>query len=476
MRSQGLWNFANDAPIFEAVSANTATGGAPPTQIYLRSKDIAFYVQHDWKVTPTFTFNTGVRYEVYTPVKNKDANIGHPVLGPAGSELAALKLVPQNDFYNSDYAHFAPKIGFAWNPTNFEGKVVVRGGFAVAYNHLDTALFANQSFDNAPGAFNFGLCCATDVASLKSTNITYVLGTSNSANSYPINKGLAVGVNANGFPANGNQIELYGTSGTIRNPVSYLYSLETQAQLPAKLVMTLGYAGSLGRHYARLVNQNFLYNNNKSPVFASYFAQTDSNQAYNSLNARLARQFSHGFQVEANYTYSKSLDQVSNGDGPNSNANQTNPADNRTEWGPSDYDARNRITVSALYTSPKVHTGNAILNGVANGWQVNTIVSAHSGFPYTPVTYNLQANIVTNAAVVGPTRPLGILSAPAQLAIVAPMTHSKQVPIFRIAELPTTDRRTSISQRQRFLPARYTSTNPASAATASTALATATLI
>ena len=406
---QGLFNFANDAPIFESVNANTATGAASNTQLYLRSKDFAVYAQHDWKVTPTFTLNTGIRYEIYTPIRNKNSNIGHPVLGPAGSELSGLKLVPQNAFYNTDYAHFAPKVGFAWVPENYQGNVVVRGGFAVAYNHLDAALFQNQSFDNAPGAATFNLCCATDAASLQSTGISYVLGTNNSPNSYPVNKALAVGVNANGFPANGAQIELYGTSGTIRNPVSYLYSLETQVQLPARIVGTVGYSGSRGRHYARLVNQNFLYNNKNSPVFQSFFAQTDSNQAYNALNVRVVRPLAHGFLIEGNYTFSKNLDQVSNGDGPNANANQTNPADNRTEYGPSDYDSRNRFTIYALYTSPKVQTGNAILNALANGWQANTIITGHSGFPYTPVTYNLQANIITNAAVVGPTRPLGIL-------------------------------------------------------------------
>jgi hypothetical protein len=405
----GLWNFANDAPIYEGIDASTSTGAAPNTQLYLRSKDIAFYVQHDWKVSPSLTLNMGVRYEIYTPLSNKFSNIGHPVLGPAGSELSGMKLIPQQAFYNTDYAHFAPKFGFAWVPENYHSKLVVRGGGAVAYNHLDAALFENQSFDNAPGAATFNLCCATDPASLASSNITYVLGSSASPNSYPANKGLASGVNANGFPANGSQIELYGTSGTIRNPMSYLYSLEVQGQLPAKFVATVGYAGSVGHHYARLVNQNFLYNNTGSPTFQAFFAQTDSNQSYNALNTRLARTLSHGFQIEANYTYSKSLDQVSNGDGPDANANQTDPADNRTEWGPSDYDARHRVTISALYTSPKVHTGNGILNAVANGWQASTVATAHTAFPYTPVTYNLAANVVTNAAVVGPTRPLGIL-------------------------------------------------------------------
>jgi len=406
----GLWNFANDAPIYEGIDASTATGAAPNTQLYLRSKDIAFYVQHDWKVSPSLTLNMGVRYEIYTPLSNKFSNTGHPVLGATGSELLGMKLVPQQSFYNTDYAHFAPKFGFAWVPDKYNSKLVVRGGGAVAYNHLDAALFENQSFDNAPGAANFGLCCASDPVSEAADHITYVLGTNNNANSYPANKGLQVGLNANGFPANGATIELYGTSGTIRNPVSYLYSLEVQAQLPAKLVATVGYAGSVGRHYARLVNQNFLYNNTGTPTFAAYFAQTDSNQSFNALNTRLARTLSHGFQIEANYTFSKSLDQVSNGDGPDSNANQTDPADNRTEWGPSDYDARHHVTVSALYTSPKVHTGNGILNAVANGWQANTVATAHTAFPYTPVTYNLAANVVTNAAVVGPTRPLGILT------------------------------------------------------------------
>jgi hypothetical protein len=50
-----------------------------------------------------------------------------------------------------------------------------------------------------------------------------------------------------------------------------------------------------------------------------------------------------------------------------------------------------------------------LVKAIANGWQVNGIFSAHSGFPWTPVTYNLQSNIVPNAAAVSPTRPIGLL-------------------------------------------------------------------
>ncbi|MDW5267637.1 MULTISPECIES: carboxypeptidase regulatory-like domain-containing protein [Acidobacteriaceae] len=406
---QGLWNFANDAPIYEGITASTLTGGAPNTQLYLRSKDIAGYVQHDWKVTPTFTLNTGFRYEIYTPISNKTGNVSKPVLGPPGSELSGMTLVPTHDLYNTDYGHYAPKIGFAWTPAIYNNNVVLRGGFAVAYNHLDAGLFNTQAIDNVPGAATFNVCCGQDTSPFAGGQIKYALGTSNAADSYPANPAFAGGVNANGFPANGAQIELYGVGGRIRNPVSYLYSLDTQTQLPSKIVLTVGYGGSLARHNPRLVNQNFLYNNTGAPTYAAYFAQTDSVQAYNSLNVRVARTLSHGFQIEGSYTFSKNMDQVSNGDGANSNANQTNPADNKSEYGPSDYDTRNRATISGLYTTPKVHSSNFLVKALADGWQVNGIASLHSGFPWTPVTYNLQSNLVPNAAVVSPTRPLAIL-------------------------------------------------------------------
>ncbi|GGG68376.1 TonB-dependent receptor [Edaphobacter dinghuensis] len=406
---QGLWNFANDAPIYEGITASTLTGGAPNTQLYLRSKDIAGFVQHDWKVTPTFTLNTGFRYEIYTPISNKTGNVSKPVLGPSGSELSDMTLVPTHDLYNTDYGHYAPKIGFAWTPAMYNNNVVLRGGFAIAYNHLDAGLFNTQAIDNVPGAATFNVCCGQDTSPFAGGQIKYALGSSNAADSYPANPAFAGGVNANGFPANGAQIELYGVAGRIRNPVSYLYSLDTQTQLPEQIVLTVGYGGSLARHNPRLVNQNFLYNNTGSPTYQAFFAQTDSIQAYNSLNVRVARNFSHGFQIEGSYTFSKNMDQVSNGDGANSNANQTNPANNKSEYGPSDYDTRNRATISGLYTTPKVHSNNFLVKAVANGWQINGIASFHSGFPWTPVTYNLQSNIVPNAAVVSPTRPLAIL-------------------------------------------------------------------
>ena len=424
---QGLWTFANDAAIFESIDANPATGGTPLTQRYFRSDDTAGYLQDDWKAMPNLTLNMGVRWEYFTPLRNKGFKINYPVLGPPGQELSGIILQMRNHLWNASAHNFAPKFGFAFQPPVLNNKMVVRGGAAFAYNHLDVSLFEN-ALEDGPGVASFGLCCASNSGS---SGVKYEMGTTSSPSSFPFNHALALGVNpATGFPceygstpgncvSNGESYEVYGAAPNIKQPMSLLYSLEVQYQLPSNMVATIGYTGSVGYNYARLVNQNFIHSQcypattncsgatSVSPVDAAYFAQTDSHQSYNALNLNLTRHVATGLNLAAYYTYSKSLDQVSNGDLADSNGNQTNPANNQSEWGPSDYDVRHRITVTGVYELPHLHSSNALVKAAANGWQINGILSYHTAFPWTPVTYNLQTSpLVPGANVVGPTRPL----------------------------------------------------------------------
>ena len=411
---QGIWSMVNDAPIYESITANPNTGGIPLSQRYFRDKDIALYAQHDWKLTPTFTLNTGLRWEDFTPLRNNGFPINYPVLGPTGTELSGMTLTPHNDLWNTHLGNFGPKIGFAYQPPSSGGKLVVRGGFAIAYNHLDVALF-NNALEDGPNIAKYGLCCGTNALDFSTPydggSITYVRGTSNSPFSYPVNPALKTGTNANGFPnpfgGGTPSVEVYGALPTTRPPVSALYSFEAEYQLPWNFIATLGYAGSEGHHYARLVNQNFLYNNAKSPVYAAYFAQTDSGQNYNGMNVQLRHTMRHGLAAAMVYTWSKSLDDISNGDLADSDANQTDPANNKSEWGPSDFDTRQRLVATVLWEAPHVHSSNGVVDAVANGWQLNGTYTWHTGFPYTPVTYNLTTSAyVLGSGVVTPTRPL----------------------------------------------------------------------
>jgi len=406
---QALFNFANSAPVYEGVDANPATGGVPNTARYLRSQTLGLFIQHDWKATPTLTLNTGLRYEYFEPIHNKGMEVNLPVLGAPGSELTSAALTPHYNFYNPDYTGFSPKLGFAWSPAKEAGKLVVRGGVARAMNRLNFSLF-DPSVEDGPGFFSFGPCCGSATAPFDNDEIQYEVGTSTSPFSFAPNPALKTTV-VNGLPVTSAgvpiPIEVYGAQPRLKIPYAYLYSLETQILLPKMFTITVGYQGSEAHHLPRLVNQNFLYAQPANIVFnAAYFAQDDSNSNYNAANLHLAKTFHHGYQLDAVYTYSKSLDQISNGLGADSLANQTNPAVNRTEWGPSDYDTRHRITVSGLWDIPGTKGGNKALKIATNGWQVNGIFTFHTGFPFTPVVSNVSSNpYVTSAATITPTRP-----------------------------------------------------------------------
>ena len=416
---QGLFNFANNAPIYEGIYASPITGGPANTARYLRSNTLGVFGQHDWNVTPTLTINTGVRYEYFEPIHNKGLEVNLPNLGPAGSELSAATLTPHNHFFDSDYTGVTPKVGFAYVPPIDNGKMVIRGGVARAMNRINFSLF-DPAVEDGPGFFNYSLCCGTaqgDFASpFAGGQIAYSLGTSDSPSSYPANPALVqtlvnnlpVTINPTTGVATPVPVQVYGSPARVKTPYAYLYSLETQMQMKDNLVLTIGFQGSEAHHLPRLVDQNFLYSTTGSPFSDAFFTQTDSNSNYAGLNVHLAKTMKHGYLLDATYTYSKSLDQVSNGSGADSLANQTNPANNRTEWGPSDYNDTHRITVSGLWSIPGTHADNHLLNIASNGWQINGIYTFHTGFPWTPVEYD--PNVVTEipgASTINPVRPAG---------------------------------------------------------------------
>jgi hypothetical protein len=166
----------------------------------------------------------------------------------------------------------------------------------------------------------------------------------------------------------------------------------------------------VGHKLTRLVNQNFLQQPNPA-FFAVYIPTSDVNSNYNALNTRLRRQFSQGFQFDFNYRYSKSIDQLSN-EGPGAQTNQTDPAHPQTEHGPSDFDSKHNFSLTSLWDLPFLRTRNDWVGKIAGGWQINGVLSAHTGFPWTPTTCVIQSVPITNANNICPTRPTALLAQP----------------------------------------------------------------
>jgi carboxypeptidase family protein len=391
----GLFNLANDTPIFEQINIDPRTGAPADAQRYFRTNYYSFFVQDDWKARPNLTLNLGLRYEYYSPLTEKDGRLSNLFFGSQG--LSNSRVVVVDKLYESDRNNFAPRVGFAYSPrfkalgfgSETGESTVIRGGFGVFYNRIPVAPLNNVR-GNPPFFARFGICCGTAGppadgfgSPFVDGQILYALGSSNSVNSFPRNPVLGQGINpATGGPNSGS-VEIYGSGQDVRTPYVYTYSLEVQQELPAKLTATIGYQGSTGHKLVRLVNQNFLHPNNPA-FFAVYFSTPDVNSNYNALNANLVRRFSRGLLLQANYRWSKSIDQLSY-EGPGFVTNQTFPQDNRTERGPSDFDVKHYFNLSGLYELPFFRQRRDFVGAALGGFEITGIVTARSGFPFTPV-------------------------------------------------------------------------------------------
>jgi len=404
-----LFNFANDAPLFYQINASPQTGGPANAQRHFRSNSYGIWGQDDWKARPNLTLNFGLRYEYFGVLKEQNNQVSNFIFGPGGG-LTGSRVEPTSQLYNADKNNFAPRFGFAYSPKRYglEDKFVIRGGAGIYYNRIPEVVFSNTR-GNPPFFARYQICCGTAATDFGSPfaggQILYALGNSNSPFSYPANPALAVGIDpATGTPPN-RTVEIYGASPDTPVPYVYAYSLDMQYGLPFNLTATVGYQGSSTHKLIRLVNQLFV-----QPVIpANYFAfavfipTPDVNSNYNALNARLTRRLSRGVQFDLLYRWAKSIDTLSN-EGPGAETNQTFPQDLRQERGPSDFDVRHHFVASGLWDLPFFRNRHDVTGKLLGGWQVDGIVTAHTGFPWTPHTGQCVRSANSNNFVC-PSRP-----------------------------------------------------------------------
>ena len=404
----GLFNFANDAPLFYQINADPRTGGPADSKRKFRASTTSIFGQNDWKVRPNLTLNLGLRWEYFSPLSEKDGKLSNLILGPAGQELTGARIAIVDSLYPPDRNNFAPKVGFAYSP-NFgplkENKFVLRGGFGIAYNRIPLLEFANTR-GNPPFFARYAICCGTSASDFSTPfnggQILYALGANNSPFSYPTNTALRATFNANGIPIlpPGAAVEIWGAPAKVPTPYVYAYSLDGQYSLPGNMIADVGYQGSRSRKLVRLVNENFFFGG--SGAFTNIlFPTPDTTASYDALIARLSKRLSRGFQFDAIYRFAKSIDIVSY-EGPTANTNPTYPLDVREERGPSDFDVRHHFVASGLWELPIFRNRHDGVGNILGGWQVSGILTAHTGFPWTPVIGQCAS---TRGPSICPTRP-----------------------------------------------------------------------
>lgn len=400
------WNFANGTPIFEAISA-TLDGKPSANNTKFNTSELAFFVQDDWKFRPNLTLNLGLRYDYFAPVTASGGGVLGNLLLDSNNGLANAKITTAKRLYKKDLNNFAPQVGFAWSPAMLDNKLVIRGGGGLGYDRLANALLANAR-RNPPNGALFGICCGTAATEFGSPfvggQITFVSSTDGTIFGYPRNPQLGGGANVTTGLPNIGAVEIYGSPQDL--PTAYVgrYSLEAQYQLPAKMVATLGYQGSQGRHFVRILPLQIITTTNPH-INAAYFASPDVNASYNGMIARLQGRLANQFSFDTNYRWSKSID-TSSFEAPCGCTNQSFPVDQKEERGPSDFDVKHSFVASGTWELPFYKNKESIAGKVLGGWEVSSIATYNTGFPWTPKAFGCLAGNTSNSSNFCDPRPL----------------------------------------------------------------------
>ncbi len=378
----GLFNLANGTPVYEGINADPVTGAPTTDQRYYRTTDFSQWVQDDIKLRPNLTINLGLRWEYFSPLSETRGLLSNVFYGSEGLLNATVQEVP-GQLYKPDRNNFAPRFGMAYSPFP---KMVIRTGFGIYYDKIPEVLLANNA-GNPPFFASYGLCCGNASNPFANGTILFATGSSNNPASYPVNPALAQGLNQYGIPIAGAATVYGAQTNSMPNPYAYIYSLDIQYQLPAQFVIDLGYSGSADRKLIRLVDELYFYPANTITGFNGlYIPQPDVDSNFNALLVTLSKRASHGLSFTANYRFSKSLDNLSYS-GPGFVTNQTYPLNNKSEYGPSDFDTTHNFVGAAVWEVPFTRaTAAGWKRDVLGGWTISPIVTYHTGFPWTPVS------------------------------------------------------------------------------------------
>jgi len=388
----------------------------------------SWFVQDDFKVSPKLTLNLGLRWEYDGMYSDKYGNLTNlwvsqiesvpvPPTGPttSGPGLAGY-VVPSN--YTQHYPapppgvlissktlpvqsgpplnNFAPRFGFAWQPKT-DGKFVIRGGFGMFYDRIGGGTFVHGLEQGYPYAITL------DYSGIGNNPF-------NNANPYPTEAQLPLGTFASRWAnfATGQTSNLNTPTvdQDVHTPLTREYNLNVQYEFLRNWVLEAGFVGSSS---INLIDQ---YHTVNSPLLASpqtpingLTTNSQTNAAfrvpilgyqpggfqvtsfdgaanYNSLQVTARKRYSYGLLLQASYTWSKDLSDMSSANAAGSGGNSNYPGNLWQQYGPVVYNRPQRFILNYSYDLP-FGTHNGALGYLVNGWNVSGVTTVQDGAPLT---------------------------------------------------------------------------------------------
>ncbi|RMG54163.1 MAG: TonB-dependent receptor [Acidobacteria bacterium] len=378
-----LLDFIDDEPFLQVAQIDPQTGDFTRNIRHFRRWWIGAFFQDSWKVTPHFTFNYGLRYDLYTVPTERDGKLSNIIFNGGDdifSRFAQASIGQVKDMYEGDHNNFAPRLGLAWDPVG-SGKFVIRAGFGVAYDQIYEDAFAEPARFQPP--FN-AIAIALPIFGL-GTSISYTIPATPSDN-------FRLGMNDRGG-LNGSPIFPFLIDPHIRTGYGMDWFLNIQWEFQPNWMIELGYTGNAARKLLRSedfnrVNGDLLdgVEDRLNPNWGnSFYVGSDGNANYHGATVRLIKRLSSGYSLEVNYTFGKVIDEQSDpfaGDIDNFGVGYVGAQDitNRSlERGRANFDVTHRLAINAVWELPIFRNTAGWRGQVFGGWQLNTIVTLQSG-------------------------------------------------------------------------------------------------
>jgi len=364
------------------VTGSTIAVGNPERFVHVNAFNA--YIQDSWQITKKLNFQYGLRYEYFGPMQtDKSGDIANFVPGK-GFVVQGVNGV---SLFDPGKNHFAPRIGFAYQPTG-RSDLVVRGGFGVFYDQINLNPFLDFRPPIAASQGIQGNAFGTSpVSTYSRSGYQWDAVQVGGASIFP-------GVKACSDPncaaaTDPKGLSAYSVSPNFRVPYFYNYNLQVEKAFGNAVVWQVGYVGSEGRKLNLVSNIN---QNGAFPNFGNILQlNTIGTSNYNALQTILKLRAWHGLSSQLAYTWSHALDEISE-----YRATVVDDAFNpKRDYGNSDFDTRHLFTIDFTYDVPKAPWAtSALTKRVFNDWQVSSVMNWHTGQPYDEVRSYL--NVVGN--------------------------------------------------------------------------------
>ncbi len=379
--------------------------------------NLDFYAQDTWKLTRRLTWTFGVR-DTYNsnPLNPHNAvarlagsfdSISHDVNQPLSQ---AIRTQQGTIFAATPAAILQPRTALAWQ---IAPHTVLRSGFGLFGDILPGSVVDTVG-TNPPYSKTFqggllgtvgGLAIAPGVANsaIDATAAANRLFNSGFAQGQLSCASLGSSPNSCLPPISITAVP----DGKLRAPYFMQWSFAVEHQIDDGLNLRVQYVGTraVNQPYETQVNgyqtvcagcfAPFPYEQPKDPRFGPVTQlSTGANSHYNGLQLTADKRLGHGIQFQANYTWSRCMDTVSNGGFLPFAAGailSPLPGELGRQYGPCDYDVRHNFTAQYVYELP-IRFRNGLLARALNGWQVSGTVFRHSGLPFSVLSAAYSAN------------------------------------------------------------------------------------